>query len=313
MAGASLFTLLDDIAMLLDDVAVLSKVAAKKTAGVLGDDLALNAEQVAGVKAERELPVVWAVTKGSFLNKLILVPTALIISAIAPWLITYLLILGGLFLVFEGVEKVLHKYLHSSDELKQAHEKQVLDLVNDDVDLLEAEKIKIKGAIRTDFVLSAEIIVIILGTVQTTSIETQVMVLSLMAILFTVIVYGFVALIVKLDDMGLYLIKKSESGNYNGFQNTLGKFLLSFAPLLMKSLSVIGTAAVFLVGGGILVHAIPLLHHFVENAAAGVDILPSINSILSSLSAALLNAIIGIIAGLLVLFLVKLMLKLKAD
>jgi len=311
MAGSSLLTLIDDIATVLDDVAILSKVAAKKTAGVLGDDLALNAEQVSGVKAERELPVVWAVTKGSFLNKLILVPAALAISAVAPWLINYLLILGGLFLVYEGVEKVLHKFLHSSEELKLQHDKKVSDLLDKDIDLVEVEKDKIKGAIRTDFVLSAEIIVIILGTVQASPIETQIMVLSLMAILFTVLVYGVVALIVKLDDMGFYLLRKSVSGRFNTIQRTLGRFLLRFAPILMKSLSVIGTAAVFLVGGGILVHAIPFLHHFVEHAVEGVNILPSINSILSTFSAALLNSIIGFITGLMVLFILKMFTKTK--
>jgi len=312
MAGASLFTLIDDIAAMLDDIAILSKVAAKKTAGVLGDDLALNAEQVSGVKAERELPVVWAVTKGSFLNKLILVPAALAISAVAPWLINYLLILGGLFLVFEGVEKLLHSFLHSKEELKQAHDKQVSEFLDKDVDLVAAEKDKIKGAIRTDFVLSAEIIVIILGTVQSSPIETQISVLSLMAILFTVIVYGAVALIVKLDDMGLYFLRKSVSGGFNSLQRLIGRSLLMFAPFLMKSLSIIGTAAVFLVGGGILVHAIPFLHHFVEHTVESVTILPSITNILSSVSAALLNALIGAIAGLLVLALVEISKKLKA-
>lgn len=312
MAGASLFTLIDDIAAMLDDIAVLSKVAAKKTAGVLGDDLALNAEQVSGVKAERELPVVWAVTKGSFLNKLILVPAALAISAVAPWLINYLLILGGLFLVFEGVEKLLHNFLHSKEELKQAHDKQIAEFLDKDVDLVAAEKEKIKGAIRTDFVLSAEIIVIILGTVQASSIETQISVLSFMAILFTVIVYGAVALIVKLDDMGLYFLRKSVSGNFNSIQRFIGRSLLRFAPFLMKSLSIIGTAAVFLVGGGILVHAIPFLHHFVEHAVESVTLLPSIDNIVSSVSAALLNALIGAIAGLLVLALVEMSKKVKA-
>ncbi len=297
MAGTSLLALIDDIAAILDDVAVLSKVAAKKTAGVLGDDLALNAEQVSGVKAARELPVVWAVAKGSFINKLILVPAALAISAVMPWLINYLLIIGGLFLVYEGAEKVLHKFMHTKAERQKEHDKQVLQFLDESVDLVAVEKEKIKGAIRTDFVLSAEIIVIILGTVQASPIETQITVLSFMAILFTVLVYGFVALIVKLDDVGLYLLRKSVSGRFNRVQRSTGRFLLIFAPILMKSLSVIGTVAVFLVGGGILVHAIPTLHHVVEYTVDAVDIYPSMSAILSSISSMLMNMLIGVAAG----------------
>jgi predicted DNA repair protein MutK len=291
----------------LDDVAILSKVAAKKTAGVLGDDLALNAEQVSGVKAERELPVVWAVAKGSFLNKLILVPSALTISYFIPSLITYLLIIGGLYLCFEGFEKVLHKLTHkkgdaSSDLLLQNAQ---------DVDIKALEKAKIKGAILTDFVLSAEIIVIILGTVQTEPFVTQVTVLSLMSIVFTVGVYGFVALIVKIDDLGLYLLQSATVGRFNSLKSLSGRFLLRFAPLLMKGLTIVGTAAMFLVGGGIIAHGIPFLHHFVEASSAlyntnAISQLPAIGNIIGSLMVILLNGLIGIIAGGLSLGLFKL-------
>ena len=292
---------------MLDDVAILSKVAAKKTAGVLGDDLALNAEQVSGVKAERELPVVWAVAKGSFLNKLILVPSALTISYFIPSLITYLLIIGGLYLCFEGFEKVLHKLTHkkgdaSSDLLLQNAQ---------DVDIKALEKAKIKGAILTDFVLSAEIIVIILGTVQTEPFVTQVTVLSLMSIVFTVGVYGFVALIVKIDDLGLYLLQSATVGRFNSLKSLSGRFLLRFAPLLMKGLTIVGTAAMFLVGGGIIAHGIPFLHHFVEASSAlyntnAISQLPAIGNIIGSLMVILLNGLIGIIAGGLSLGLFKL-------
>ncbi len=292
---------------MLDDVAILSKVAAKKTAGVLGDDLALNAEQVSGVKAERELPVVWAVAKGSFLNKLILVPSALTISYFIPSLITYLLIIGGLYLCFEGFEKVLHKLTHkkgdaSSDLLLQNAQ---------DVDIKALEKAKIKGAILTDFVLSAEIIVIILGTVQTEPFVTQVTVLSLMSIVFTVGVYGFVALIVKIDDLGLYLLQSATVGRFNSLKSLSGRFLLRFAPLLMKGLTIVGTAAMFLVGGGIIAHGIPFLHHFVEASSAlynanAISELPAIGNIIGSLMVVLLNGLIGIIAGGLSLGLFKL-------
>ncbi len=235
---------------------MLSKVAAKKTSGVLGDDLALNAEQVSGVKADRELPVVWAVAKGSFLNKLILVPSALLISYFAPWLINILLVIGGLYLCFEGAEKLFHKFFNSS-ALGKA------DLSNslNAEDIAKFEKEKIRGAIKTDFVLSAEIIVIILGTVRDSDFTTQITVLSLLAVAFTIGVYGFVALIVKLDDMGLWLLRKSVSGNFNALQRAFGRGLLILAPKLMHMLSFIGTAAMFLVGGGIVIHSINFLHH----------------------------------------------------
>ena len=247
MAGSSLLTLIDDIATVLDDVAILSKVAAKKTAGVLGDDLALNAEQVSGVKADRELPVVWAVAKGSFLNKLILVPSALLISAFFPPLITVLLVFGGLFLCFEGFEKVFHKFFHSKQDLAQEHEAVIAAVNQDNIDIVALEKEKIKGAIRTDFILSAEIVVIALGSVKEAAFETQVMVISALAIAITVGVYGLVAAIVKLDDLGLYLLRKSVSGGFNALQRSIGRGLLIFAPFLMKLLTIVGTIAMFLV------------------------------------------------------------------
>jgi predicted DNA repair protein MutK len=283
----------------LDDVAILSKVAAKKTAGVLGDDLALNAEQVSGVKADRELPVVWAVTKGSFLNKLILVPSALTISYFAPWLIIYLLILGGFYLCFEGVEKLIHKFFANKDEEDLAHSAKLKALADPSVDMVALEKDKIKGAIRTDFVLSAEIIVIILGTVQAEAFTTQITILSLLSIIFTVGVYGFVALIVKIDDLGLYLLRKSLSGNFDSLQRFAGRALLRFAPILMKTLSIVGTAAMFLVGGGIIAHGIPFLHHFVEHSIDVASVLPNVGTVAGSLTGISLNGIIGIAAGLL--------------
>jgi len=265
MASSSLFLLIDDIATLLDDVSVMTKVAAKKTAGVLGDDLALNAQQVTGVKADRELPVVWAVAKGSMLNKAVLVPTALLISAVAPWLITPLLMIGGLFLCFEGAEKLLHVWLHSREEDQAHHRKLVQAVADESVDLVAYEKDKIKGAVRTDFILSAEIIVITLGTVAAASFAQQVAVLVGISLVMTVGVYGLVAGIVKLDDAGLYLTQKS-----NAAAQAVGRGLLVFAPWLMKSLSVLGTAAMFLVGGGILLHGVPALGHAVEHWAEGL-------------------------------------------
>jgi len=270
MASGSLLTLLDDIATVLDDVAVLTKVAAKKTAGVLGDDLALNAQQVSGVRADREIPVVWEVAKGSFLNKLILVPTALLLSAFLPFLIEPLLILGGLYLCFEGAEKIWHKLAHSADE--QAHKEALTQaLLKPEADLREFERDKIKGAIRTDFILSAEIIVIALGSASSAPISTQAMVISVIALAMTIGVYGLVAGIVKLDDFGLYL-KRSSSA----LKQKVGAALLAFCPWLMKGLSVLGTAAMFLVGGGIIVHGVPHIHHFVEGlggAGAVKDVL----------------------------------------
>ena len=297
MAGTSLLALIDDIATLLDDVAVMTKVAAKKTAGVLGDDLALNAEQVSGVRADRELPVVWAVAKGSFKNKFILVPAALAISAFIPWLITPLLMLGGAFLCFEGFEKLAHKFFHSKKE-DDAHHQEMLEAVTDpNVDMVEFEKKKIKGAIRTDFILSAEIVVITLGAVAAQSFGMQAAVVSTVALLITFGVYGLVAGIVKLDDLGFYLIKKEGQNVWQGFQRTLGRGLLVFAPFLMKLLSVVGTAAMFLVGGSILLHGLPHAHHWVEAVTHSVDTLAVIGGVLSAVTPLLMDAVVGIVAG----------------
>ena len=262
MAGSSLLVLVDDIATVLDDVALMSKMAAKKTAGVLGDDLALNAQQVSGVRAEREIPVVWAVAKGSFVNKLILVPSALAISAFVPWLVTPLLMVGGAYLCFEGFEKLAHKFLHSKAEDEAEHAQLTEAVANPATDLVAYEKDKIKGAIRTDFILWAEIIAITLGTVADASLTQQVIVMSGIAIVMTVGVYGLVAGIVKLDDLGLWLTQKPGQ-----FAKKIGSAILSAAPYMMKTLSVVGTAAMFLVGGGILVHSIPALRHFVIGLA----------------------------------------------
>lgn len=295
MAGASLLALIDDIATILDDVTVMTKVAAKKTAGVLGDDLALNAQQVAGVKPERELPVVWAVTKGSVRNKLILVPAALAISAFAPWAITPLLMLGGAFLCYEGFEKLAHRFLHSKEEDQAHHAELIQTLADPAADILAREKEKISGAIRTDFILSAEIVVISLGTVAAASFGRQVAVLASIAALMTVGVYGLVAGIVKLDDAGLYLSRKEGEGSAAGLQRALGRGILRVAPLMMKALSIIGTAAMFMVGGGILTHGIPFLHHAIEDVAHRVGGVPG--SLLSVLG----DAVSGIIAGAIVL------------
>lgn len=286
MAASSLLALIDDIATVLDDVTVMTKIAAKKTAGVLGDDLALNAQQVAGVRAERELPVVWAVFKGSVINKLILVPAALAISAIAPWLVVYLLMLGGLYLCFEGVEKVWHSFAHKADKQEQK-DRLHQALLNPDTNLKDLEQKKIKGAIRTDFVLSAEIIVIALGTVSETGFLNQVLVVSLIAAVMTMGVYGLVALIVKLDDIALAMMNRPGTSTWNRLLQKFGSALLSFCPWLMKGLSVLGTAAMFLVGGGILVHGFPWLHHLVEHWH-----LP-----LPALSNALVNLVAGLLAG----------------
>ncbi|MCM8744720.1 DUF808 domain-containing protein [Pseudomonas koreensis] len=294
MAGSSLLVLIDDIATVLDDVALMSKMAAKKTAGVLGDDLALNAQQVSGVRAEREIPVVWAVAKGSFLNKLILVPSALAISAFVPWLVTPLLMVGGAYLCFEGFEKLAHKFLHSKAEDDADHAQLSAAVAEPSTDLVAYEKDKIKGAIRTDFILSAEIIAITLGTVADASLTQQVIVMSGIAIVMTVGVYGLVAGIVKLDDLGLWLTQKSASA-----AKSIGNAILRAAPYMMKGLSVIGTAAMFLVGGGILTHGIPLVHHWIEGvgaAAGGAGFAVPV----------LLNGVAGIIAGAVVLAVVSL-------
>ncbi len=301
--ASSLLLLLDDIATVLDDVSVLTKVAAKKTAGVLGDDLALNAQQVTGVRAERELPVVWAVCKGSFVNKAILVPAALAISAFAPWAITPLLMLGGAFLCYEGFEKLAHKFLHK-DEVNTEHAQRRQAVADPAVDLVAMEKDKIKGAVRTDFILSAEIIAITLGTVQQSPFMTQVAVLVGIALLMTAGVYGLVAGIVKLDDAGLYLSRRG------GAQAALGRGILAAAPWLMKALSVAGTAAMFLVGGGILTHGVSVLHHGIEEVAAHTAVWPG-GGFWAALTPMLLNAVIGIVAGAVVLAAVNLVKKLR--
>ena len=285
MAGARLLTLLDDISVILDDVSVMTKVAAKKTAGVLGDDLALNAEQVSGVKANRELPVIWAVAKGSFINKLILVPAALLISAIYPPLVTFLLMCGGLYLVYEGAEKVIHRFWPHAlphDEEQNARRKANAD---ETVDLVAFEKEKIKGAIRTDFILSAEIIVIALGSAASATLLEQSLVLSILAIAITIGIYGLVAGIVKIDDAGLHLMEQEGQ-----FKQSLGKFMFAAAPKLMKFLSIAGTLAMFLVGGGILVHGINFLYHGIEDIA-------QLTGIFESLTTAVLNGIVGFIIG----------------
>jgi predicted DNA repair protein MutK len=293
MAGASLLALLDDIATVLDDVAILTKVAAKKTSGVLGDDLALNAQQVSGVRAEREIPVVWAVAKGSMLNKVILVPAALLISALAPWAITPLLVLGGLFLCYEGCEKLWHKLAHRAEEAAEA---QALTeaLIQPEVDLVEFEKDKIKGAIRTDFILSAEIIVIALGIVASKPLPTQVMVLSAIAVAMTVGVYGLVAAIVKMDDAGLYLNQRHPKN----LLGAVGRGLLVSAPKLMKLLTVVGTAAMFLVGGGILVHAWPALHHMLEHFGGGFVVENLINFSTGLLAGGVVLVVVNMLARL---------------
>lgn len=296
MAAGSLLTLFDDIATILDDVAVMTKVAAKKTAGVLGDDLALNAEQVTGVKADRELPVVWAVAKGSFLNKLILVPAALLISVVAPWLITPLLMIGGAFLCYEGFEKVAHKLFHGQDD-DEHHTEMVKALSDERVDMVEFEKDKIKGAIRTDFILSAEIIVISLGTVKDATFMMQALVVATIALLMTVGVYGLVAGIVRLDDAGLALLKNKARDTWSRVKHGLGRAILWFAPFLMKVLAIVGTAAMFIVGGGILVHGIPGSHEWIHHAEAIQGQLPHVGHILSAITPTLINTLFGVVAG----------------
>ncbi|MGX9253186.1 DUF808 family protein [Pantoea sp. RSPAM1] len=299
MAGTSLLTLLDDIATLLDDISVMGKVAAKKTAGVLGDDLSLNAQQVSGVKANRELPVVWGVAKGSFLNKLILVPLALIISTFAPWLITPLLMIGGAYLCYEGVEKVLHSLQHGKQQNSPEARQQRLDKLSKQ-DPRDFEKKKIKGAVRTDFILSAEIVAITLGIVSEAPLLNQVLILSGIAILVTIGVYGIVAGIVKIDDLGFWLRDKSSR-----VAQALGAVLLAAAPVLMKVLTVVGTLAMFLVGGGIIVHGLAPLHHLIENAIA------PFSGLVAGLLSNGANLVMGFIIGSIVLLVVNLIAKLR--
>ncbi|SNS70136.1 MULTISPECIES: DUF808 domain-containing protein [Pseudomonas] len=305
MAGSSLLTLLDDIATVLDDVSLMTKVAAKKTAGVLGDDLALNAQQVTGVRADRELPVVWAVAKGSLRNKLILVPAALVISALAPWAVTPLLMLGGAFLCFEGFEKLAHKFLHSKEE-DQQEKAELLEAASKSPEQVKAfEREKIGGAIRTDFILSAEIIAITLGTVTGAPMTQQIIVVSGIALVMTIGVYGLVAGIVKLDDAGLYLNERQGEGLFTRATRSFGRGILFTAPYLMKSLSVIGTAAMFLVGGGILTHGVPAVHHWIEQASEHLATSSGLE-LMGSAAPVLLNGVAGIIAGAIALVVVTL-------
>jgi predicted DNA repair protein MutK len=305
VAGSSLLALLDDIASVLDDVAVLTKLAAKKTAGVLGDDLAVNAEQVSGVQAERELPVVLAVAKGSAINKAILVPVALGISVVAPWLITPLLMVGGAFLCFEGFEKIAHKWLHDPAEDLAEQEKLRQALADDTVDLVAFEKTKIKGAVRTDFVLSAEIIAISLGEVAKAEFTTQVIVLVGIAVIMTVGVYGFVAGIVKMDDLGLFLTRSRGAHSFARVKRSFGGVLLKAAPYLMKTLAVAGTVAMFLVGGGILTHGLAPVHHWLEAVAHSLGPWGGLATMLA-------NAFVGVVAGAIVTLGVKLIGDLRA-
>jgi predicted DNA repair protein MutK len=307
MAAGSLLALIDDIASVLDDVALMSKVAAKKTAGVLGDDLALNAQQVTGVHADRELPVVWSVALGSLRNKAILVPAALAISAFLPQAITPLLMLGGAYLCFEGFEKLAHKFLHSAAE-DAAHEEELATALAANADMREVEKEKIKGAIRTDFILSAEIIVISLGVVneQGASFGAQVAALVAVAVAMTIGVYGVVAGIVKIDDLGLYLSRKK-----SGAARAIGNMLLAAAPRLMKALSVIGTVAMFMVGGGIIGHAFEPLHHLAESAAHAVSGVPVIGGLLAAVTPTVIDAVAGLIVGAVVLLVVTVFQRLR--
>ena len=291
--ASSLLALLDDIATILDDVSVMTKVAAKKTAGVLGDDLALNAQQVSGVAAARELPVVWAVAKGSLVNKAILVPAALAISSFIPWAVTPLMMIGGAFLCYEGFEKLAHRWLHRGAE--DAHRKQLAQAVADPaVDLMALEKEKIKGAVRTDFILSAEIIVISLGTVAAAPLPQRIAVLVGIALIMTVGVYGLVAGIVKLDDAGLHLHQSTGESAFARFRRALGSAILRAAPYLMKGLSIAGTAAMFLVGGGILAHGVLPLHHAAQVVAEGAGPLRAVVSLVA-------DGVVGIAAGALLL------------
>ncbi|MCL1145131.1 DUF808 domain-containing protein [Shewanella marinintestina] len=308
MAGASLLTLLDDIATILDDVAAMSKIAARKTAGVLGDDLALNAQQVTGVSADRELPVVWAVAVGSFKNKCILVPAAMLISAFIPWAVTPLLMFGGLFLCYEGFEKIYHSY--SAKKHSQAGAEVSEEPITD---LKEYEKNKVKGAIRTDFVLSAEIIAITLGIVADKSLSTQFFTLSVIAIVMTIGVYGLVAGIVKLDDAGLYLSQRPGETLWVRFKRRFGMMLLNSAPYLMKTLSVVGTIAMFMVGGGILTHGWHWIGDKISAAAAWVEAFDFVGPVVAFITPSILNAIFGVIAGALAVLLMQLFIKLKGN
>lgn len=308
MAATSLLALIDDIATLLDDVGTLTKVATNKTAGVLGDDLALNAEQVTGVRPERELPVVWAVAKGSAWNKLIIVPTALAMSEFLPWAITPILMLGGAFLCFEGFEKVAHKFLHAPDEDRAAR---LARLSDESLDPVELEKKKIKGAIRTDFILSAEIVVIALGSLQEASFLLRALTMASVATVVTVGVYVLVAAIVKMDDAGLSLSRAADGNSPSNLEAFVGRSLLWMAPRLLRTLSVLGTIAMFLVGGGILIHGIPFLDHLVHGARASVSTLPSVGMLVGALIPTLITFVVGLVAGGLLVGMVSLAQKLR--
>ncbi len=311
--ASSLLVLLDDIASVLDDVATLTRVATKKTAGVLGDDLALNAQQVSGVTADRELPVVWAVAIGSLRNKAILVPAALAISAFAPWAVTPLLMAGGLFLSFEGFEKLAHALAHRNGDgvppragrdgqggqraRAGPREHGGVAVARDPADLAAFEKARIGGAVRTDFILSAEIIVITLGTVASAGLGTRIAVLTGIALLMTVGVYGLVAAIVKLDDAGLYLVRQQGTKAWARLRRAAGRAIVGAAPWIMKTLSVAGTAAMFLVGGGILAHGIPGLHGWIDAIVRG-SARPGLGGGLAGFGLPLaIDAVTGIVAG----------------
>jgi len=312
MATSSLLALIDDIASLLDDVATLTKVAATKTAGVLGDDLAVNAQQVSGVHAQRELPIVWAVAKGSLVNKAILVPAALAISAVVPWAVTPLLMIGALFLCYEGFEKVAHSFSrrHAKDDAHLREQAQAL--AKPGFDIVALEKNKIRGAVRTDFILSAEIIVISLGVVASAPFIARVTTLIGVALLMTVGVYGLVAAIVKLDDLGLYLSRNPGTGALARGQSALGRAILRFAPWFMKALSVAGTAAMFLVGGAILVHGVPMLHHAIEGLSERAGDVAIVGRLFAATTALLLDAATGAIAGAAVYAVLMLIARLRA-
>lgn len=303
--ATSLLALLDDITLLADDVAAMSKIAARKTAGVLGDDIALNANQVSGFSPSRELPVVWAVAKGSFINKAILVPIALLLVAFAPWSLTPLLMAGGAFLCFEGVEKVFHKFLHSPEQAEAHHQELIAIIQKSPEQVVELEREKIKGAVRTDFILSAEIIAITLGTMQGVSLTQQAMVLVAISVVFTAGVYALVAGFVKLDDVGIYL-----AATQNKIKQAFGRMIIKIAPMLMRALSILGTLALFLVGGGIISHGIPFLHHFIEGLPQKMAAIPNLGSALAYVAPSVINMLVGLIVGSIVLMVVQLYKKL---
>lgn len=291
--ASGFFALLDDIALLMDDVAVISKVAAKKTAGILGDDLAVNAEKASGFVSSREIPVLWAITKGSFINKLIILPFAFLLSAFLPWTITPILTIGALYLAFEGAEKIYEFFVPHEDAKTKVDKTELTK-----AEILSREKKKVKSAIVTDFILSIEIVIVALGTVVDEPLSKQVMAVSFVAILATVGVYGIVALIVRMDDLGLRLIQFSKKAN--SFSTLMGKLFVKALPKVIKSLSVIGTIALLLVSGGIFVHNI----HFIHELMGG---LPSL------LGELITGLVIGFICLLVVLGIKFIYNKVKSD